>query len=583
MIPPSPHQRSSLFHLTRVLDYFTTHSLSTHENAANMAPSHEATVPSPPASPAPSATLRAEPQEIESPSEWPKNIEATSRNIRYVERIEEAGCLMLSSLAIITEHVNKNPQITMDEVKEYLNRAAGLRAGGDDRAALHLSDINAARKAFVEGKGKLKRKVSQGVSKAPTELPDENEQEGADSGADNSNISNATNPQQDSSAIIEVQDTDDEDELVASAAQSSARPPKFLVAIKSRKLRELSKAECNSKITGDIDDEDLPEAGIEAVIEAVSKTGTEAIEAGTLVGTQAGTQAVIGTGDTPVGNRNTPVEPSPVKPQKRERSITCVTTDQSNKRVRNNDTSSDQAAPLPAGPRASLNQYDNNAQLFGAAKNYHSHLAAHARGLGAQHAEKVRVLNHFAQSIDQQLGPHQQHLANHRSVQGQVLGMETQLAILQEENNRLVVGGKSLDDAKEVWMQISPDRFEGLVQDHRELMADNVNSLRQVQAQLHSARNTLGSLEAVARPALLLMHEAKPQHEAMKAATVRLGKRKAHVEFLGLLVKAGPSAIETLEAMLQSKDLSLEGLANMITQNGEAADENGQPSAAPTT
>ncbi|KAF4969059.1 hypothetical protein FSARC_3621 [Fusarium sarcochroum] len=445
---------------------------------------------------------------------------------------------------MITEHANANPDINTNDVKEFLHQAVASRAaevGEDEPFALRLSDVSAAKKKFVDPKFKPTRKSRSGPRTSAPHHDDGDDQE-VDSIVEDSNTSGHIENQRAKPTMDEVQATDDEDELAndASHQRPAGRPAssKFLVAIKSKRPFHVT----------------------------------------------ANTEAA--TDNASVSDSNVTTAASPIYvPHNRERSVTPVSLDRPNKRVRGKATSSHQETSENTRDSASpaFDRYDDNSELHQAAQTFHQRLADHVRVVGKQHEEKAKQLTHLQQSVHQRIEAHQQHLTCHRAAQANFLAAETKLSNLRDENQRLTNCQKTLDDAKDVWMQISQDKFAALEQDHQAQMSANLVAFKDAESQLDSARSALEDAETAARPALILMNQAKPRLDEIKVTAGKLAKHMMHVDFLRLLVRTGPGAIAALENLLRTKDVLLKDLANKILQNPNPSEVgDSQSSNAPT-
>ncbi|KAJ4258195.1 hypothetical protein NW762_008341 [Fusarium torreyae] len=428
---------------------------------------------------------------------------------------------------MIVEHANANPEVNINDVKEFLHQAVASRADetGDDELTLRLSDVSAAKKKFVHPKFKPTRKSRSGPRTSAPHHEDGDDQE-VESIIEDSNTSTQLDLQRAEPTADEVEATDDEDELANDAMHQRpagrSTSSKFLVAIKSKRPFNLT---ANADAAAD------------------SSAASESNET---------------TAASPISARH-----------KRERSATPVSLNQPNKRIRGNDTSFGHEATGCIRDSASpaFDRYDDNSELLQAAHIFHQRLFDHVRVMGKQHEDKAKQLAHLQQSVHQRIEVHQQHLACHRVAQANFLAAETKLSNLKDENQRLTNCQKTLDDAKDVWMQVSREKFAALEQDHRAQMSANLSALKDAESHLDSARSAFEDAENAARPALVLMNQAKPRLDEIKVTAGKLAKHMMHIDFLRLLVKTGPGAIVTLENLLQTKDMSLKDLANRILQN----------------
>ena len=204
---------------------------------------------------------------------------------------------------MIVEHANVNPEVNINDVKEFLHQAVASRAaevGEDEPFALRLSDVSAAKKKFVDPKFKPTRKSRSGPRTSTAHHDDGDDQE-AESIVDDSNTSAQADFQRVKPTADEVQATDDEDELANNAMHQRpakrSTSSKFLVAIKAKRPFNLT-------------------ANAEAATDCAAASDSN-----------------VTTASSPVSALH-----------KRERSVTPVSLNQPNKRIRGNNTSSRQEA-----------------------------------------------------------------------------------------------------------------------------------------------------------------------------------------------------------------------------------------------
>jgi hypothetical protein len=77
------------------------------------------------------------------------------------------------------------------------------------------------------------------------------------------------------------------------------------------------------------------------------------------------------------------------------------------------------------------------------------------------------------------------------------------------------------------------------------------------------------------------MNKETPQLEEKKTTAERLSVYVTYTEFLQLLVRTSPSAIATLDKLLQEKGSSLQEFRAVIEQHGQLAQVDGQQADVP--
>ncbi|KAF5648883.1 hypothetical protein F25303_4911 [Fusarium sp. NRRL 25303] len=368
----------------------------------------------------------------------------------------------------------------------------------------------------------------------------------------------------------EIGATDDDDDAMVDEYSSRGGLANILVAIHSQKLSEAAREQ---------------EATADSIVAATHNENTTTL------------------------NESTPPEEAPVTPSpmphaptnKRDRSISATSVNPSNKRVCNQEVSSLQPGQ-PAGPTTLVMtdqhhvssrfltdlkvllmewQYDERPPGVQATDVFHHHLEMHVQDLRKQHEQLIGVLELQQHHINHELEIHQPCLEAYRAAQEYSLQAETKVESLRKDNETLSDCLKNLADSQKLCMPSSTGNFEAVEQHVAAQLAAKASALQEAEAELGAAHLTCHQTEEAARPALEFMNNETPQLEEKKAAADRLGTTVKYTEFLQVLVRTSPSAIATLDKVLQEKGLSLEELRAVIEQHGQLAQVDGQQTDVP--
>jgi hypothetical protein len=474
---------------------------------------------------------------------------------------------LLGDLAYLLDHASQSQSYDAAGIKEYLREIILARpARSGEPKALRGSDVKAAREHFHVPKG---RHLGRSASKPAARREDEKE---IASGGEGSGVPN-TKLHPDASSQQEIDATDDDDDTIAHEHPRQGGLTKVLSAIKSQ-------------------------AHSDAALEH-NEPGAVSVEASSIENT-----IVIAGPTSPETAPTTPCPPPQSNHNKRDRSLSSTPANPSNKRVCNEVVPSQQPLELAAqtspvvidqsnvSPHAVsivmtiLTQLQNdnyNSALVQATDAYHHHLALHVQDVRKQHGDCLMSVQTKTHQINHELQLHQPSLEDHRLAQEHYPQVEAKVEHLRKDKEELVAARKNLDDSKDVLMRVSAENFEGMEKSLVAQWAANANALQEAESELGAAQVRLELTEDAARPALEFMNEAKPQLQEQETTAERLGLYVAHAEFVQLVVRTSPSAIESLDKYLQENGLSLHELRAVIEQGLQPTEVDGQqPDAAMT-
>ncbi|KAF5595174.1 uncharacterized protein FSUBG_9231 [Fusarium subglutinans] len=282
-----------------------------------------------------------------------------------------------------------------------------------------------------------------------------------------------------------------------------------------------------------------------------------------------------------------PTAPSPVTyapPNKRDRSASATSANQSNKRACYQTVSYLQplqpAAPTPLVMTDQYNFHDRPPGMQ-ATDTFHHHLEIHVQDLRKQHERLLGTVELQQHHINHELELHQPCLEAYRAAQGYSLQAEAKVENLRTESETLNNCLKNLADSQKLCMPSSAENFQAVEQQVLAQLAAKASALKEAEAELGVAHLACQQTEEAARPALEFMNRETPQIEEKKTVAERLGMTVKYTEFLQLLVRTSPSAIATLDKLLQEKGSSLEELRAVIEQYGLLARVDGQQADVP--
>lgn len=443
---------------------------------------------------------------------------------------------MFGDLAILLEDGIK--VCDASAIKDKLRERAAIPQGGQHKV-LRACDIKNAKEFFgANRRANLTRSTSKPASQR------QNEQE--------------------------IGATDDDDDAMVDEYPSRGGLANILVAIHSQKLSEAAREQ---------------EVSADSIVAATHNENTTTM-------------------NEPTPPEEAPATPSPMPhapTNKRDRSISATSVNPSNKRVCNQEVSSLQpgqlAAPTPlvmtgqhhvssrslTDLRALLMewQYDERPPGVQATDVFHHHLEMHVQDLRKQHEQLIGALELQQHHINHELEIHQPCLEAYQAAQEYSLQAETKVESLRKDNETLSDCLKNLADSQKLCMPSSSGNFEAVQQHVVAQLAAKASALQEAEAELGAAHLACHQTEEAARPALEFMNNETPQLEEKKAAADRLGTTVKYTEFLQVLVRTSPSAIATLDKVLQEKGLSLEELRAVIEQHDQLVQVDGQQTDVP--
>ncbi|KAI1021013.1 hypothetical protein LB503_009957 [Fusarium chuoi] len=469
-------------------------------------------------SPAPTPTPAADLEEIVLPSNVTKNPKEIPTIRRSIRRIED-NRKMFGDLAILLEDGIK--VCDASAIKDKLRERAAIPQGGQHKV-LRACDIKNAKEFFgANRRANLTRSTSKPASQR------QNEQE--------------------------IGATDDDDDAMVDEYPSRGGLANILVAIHSQKLSEAAREQ---------------EVSADSIVAATHNENTTTM-------------------NEPTPPEEAPATPSPMPhapTNKRDRSISATSVNPSNKRVCNQEVSSLQpgqlAAPTPL-VMTGQHHYDERPPGVQATDVFHHHLEMHVQDLRKQHEQLIGALELQQHHINHELEIHQPCLEAYQAAQEYSLQAETKVESLRKDNETLSDCLKNLADSQKLCMPSSSGNFEAVQQHVVAQLAAKASALQEAEAELGAAHLACHQTEEAARPALEFMNNETPQLEEKKAAADRLGTTVKYTEFLQVLVRTSPSAIATLDKVLQEKGLSLEELRAVIEQHDQLVQVDGQQTDVP--
>ncbi|KAH7220359.1 hypothetical protein BKA60DRAFT_596636 [Fusarium oxysporum] len=522
----------SSFHLTlhfipmTDILFTATHPASLLNLVAVMAHAEEAAASPAQPSPTPAATPAADLEEIVMPPNFthnPKEIQSVRRYVRRIEAVigqKPWECRnLLGDLANLLEEAIK--VCDASAIKDHLHERANPPRGGQHKV-LRAGDIKAAREFFGATKG---ANLTRSASKPTAQREDDRE----------------------------IGAMDDDDDTMADEHSRRGGLTSILASINSRKL---SDAALEHGATAD------------SIVAANHNENTIALAEST-------------------SPEEAPATPSPLPyppTNKRDRCNSSTSANPSNKRVCNEAASSLQPLqPTAPPPPMMTDQHnsDDHSALIQATDAFHHHLEMHVQDLRKQHEQRLGIVELQQHHINHELEIHQPSLEAYRIAQEYSLQAEAKVENLRADNEKLNTLLKSLADSKDLWMAFSAEKFEAMEQDLVAQLAAKVSALEEAEAELGAAQLTCHQTEEAARPALEFMNKETPQLEEKKTTAERLSVYVTYTEFLQLLVRTSPSAIATLDKLLQEKGSSLQELRAVIEQHGQLAQVDGQQADVP--
>ncbi|KAL2672356.1 hypothetical protein Neosp_013063 [[Neocosmospora] mangrovei] len=474
--------------------------------------------------------------------EWPDNFEGTERQKRSLKRIEAVigqkpwewlGCTMLSTLAMVVEHADANPEFEIADVKAYLGHCVASHEDDSD-LSLRGSDVKAAKDKFVDPQFKAiaaSRRRSAIAQKVADPAPNDNAGEGERAEPSDKANDAMQKEGKGKKRVEQVAGTDDEDEF-----------------------------------TVDNDHQPEPEKPIPVQHQLpfmMPKPSQAASSAQLLPNTAPDARPMASSTTIPAESPNI---------KKRERSVTPTGVCPS-KRVRHDDGA------------ASQDLFASRSSLMHATPAFLQALAMYIRAIELQHIEMGQEFSQLSESLKLRTEPYRGALDRHKSAQANLAAMEEKRLVLLAEEQKLRDCKKTLDDAKETWEQISEEKFQALQEAHWDKTAVNATELQQAESDRNAAAMEVEQARQTALPALILIEETRPKLRELSMAGRSLNLQAKHLGMLRSLVVLGAPAIEALDGELKARGFSLEDIVHQIGQSAQPAnstqDGAGQPSAEP--
>jgi heme exporter protein D len=230
---------------------------------------------------------------------------------------------------------------------------------------------------------------------------------------------------------------------------------------------------------------------------------------------------------------------------------------------------------------ANERQYSEGTSLTNFARIYQQRLTKHAQTVRAEHDKKCHELVQINIDLQKYVEIHQQLLGTHTDAQEQVNTLQVELDEICKKNVLLMTGQSALDASGDALGQTCTETFKALALEHRAQTLANVASRQETEAKLVIAQAALNEAEEAVSPSLLHIENEQSRIKAFKEITEELTKYMMRAEFLQTLTEAGPSAIATLESVLQN-NITLKDVADMVQKDKKAAEANDQPIIEPT-
>ncbi|UPL00143.1 hypothetical protein LCI18_011077 [Fusarium solani-melongenae] len=441
---------------------------------------------------------------------------------------------MLSTLAMILEHADANPEFEITDVKAFLGHSIASHEDDSD-LSLRMSDIKAAKDKFVDPQFKsiaASRRRSAIAPKVADPAPNGDAGEG-ERAEPSDKINDATQKEgKDKKPVEQVAGADDEDELAVDN-DNQQREPEKSIPVKHQlpfMMPKPSQAASSAQFA--------------------SNTASDAL---------------------PLASSTTVPADSP-NIKKRERSATPTGICPS-KRARHDDGT------------ASQDLFATRSSLMHATPAFLEALAKYIRAIERQHVEMGQEFAELSESLKLRTEPHRGALDRHKAAQANLAAMEEKISVLLAEEQKLKDCKKTLDDAKETWEQISEEKFQALQEAHWDKTTINATQLHQAESDRQAAAMELEQARQIALPALILIDETHPKLRELSMAGRSLNLQARHLGMLRSLVVLGAPAIDALDNELKVRGFSLKDIVQRIGQLAQPTNtgaSSGQPSDEPT-
>ncbi|RSL81589.1 hypothetical protein CEP51_005739 [Fusarium floridanum] len=442
---------------------------------------------------------------------------------------------MLSTLAMILEHADANPEFEISDVKAFLGHSV-VSHDDDSDLSLRMSDIKAAKDKFVDPQFKsiaASRRRSAGAQKvadpAPNDEAGESERAGPSDKTDNATQKDGKGKQR----MEQVAGTDDEDELTAENDHHQLEPQK-----------------------------PVP---VQVQLPFIMPKPSQAASSAQLATNTVSDARPLATSTT------IPADSPNIK--KRERSVTpsgiCPA-----KRARHDDgTAAQELLAI-------------RSKLMHATPPFLEALAGYIRAIERQHVDFGQEFSQISESLRLRTDPYRAALDRRKSAQANLAAIEEKISGLLVEEQKLRECKKTPDDAKETWEQISEEKFQALQEAHWDKTTTNVTELQRAECDRKAAAQEVEEAQMAALPALTIMSETQPRLRELSMTGKALNLQAKHLGILRSLVVLGAPAIDALDGELKARGFSLKDIVQRIGQNLEPTnttqDGSGQPSSEPT-
>lgn len=196
-----------------------------------------------------------------------------------------------------------------------------------------------------------------------------------------------------------------------------------------------------------------------------------------------------------------------------------------------------------------------------AARTYRQQLTNHIDFVRAEHDGTYDKLMQLRSALEEHLESHQQLFKTHKDAQDNVNAAQIELNGLREKQELFMAEPYSTIVDRD---QNSTGMLAALAQDHRTQMLTHLKAHREARSKLAAAISALEEAEKAAAPVILYAEKERSQIEELSEALGKIANWVKHADLLLSLVKAGPSAIATLEGVLQTNGISLKDVADKI-------------------
>ncbi|KAL6355527.1 hypothetical protein LRP88_11124 [Fusarium phalaenopsidis] len=440
---------------------------------------------------------------------------------------------MLSTLAMILEHADANPEFEITDVKAFLGHSIASHEDDSD-LSLRMSDIKAAKNKFVDPQFKsiaASRRRSAIAPKLADPTPNDDDGEGERAEPSDKTNDATQKGGKGKKRVEKVAGTDDEDELTVDNDHHHPEPEKSIPVQHQLPFMMPKPSQAASSA------------------QFATNTASDA---------------------RPLASSATIPADSPIK--KRERSATPTGVCPS-KRARHDDGT------------ASQDLFATRSSLMHATPAFLEALAKYIRAIERQHIEMGQEFAELSESLKLRTEPHRGALDRHKSAQANLAAMEEKVSVLLAEEQKLKDCKKTLDDAKETWEQISEEKFQALQEAHWDKTTINATKLHHAESDRQAAAMELEEARQAALPALMIIDETHPKLRELSMAGRSLNLQAQHLGMLRSLVVLGAPAIDALDGELKARGFSLKDIVQRIGQHAQPTNTeagSGQPSAEQT-